>query len=698
VRRRTAALGAAVAVLAIAAGALMAGPLSTRDVAAAATPAPALGTATVERRTLHATTQVSGTLGYAASYGDASDGAYTIANGVATTGAGDPTAGTQAFATAQAQYDAAVDALAALRNPRATDLAQAQAQIAQVEATLVAARQAAAGATPAQIAQAKAQLAQAQAQLAQSRTTAAGPTPEQLAQAQAQLAQAEAQLVAAQNAAAGPSQAQVAQAQAAVTQANGQLQTDEAALVAAQTALSTCRSAPRSPDPSASPAPPAATCDWAALQLAVQQAQNRVNADQANLAAAQAALDALDSPSSQAQAQAALASAQAQERAAQAALDALTSGTSADTAAQLAAATAGAASAQAALDALLRGDRTQARAQLDAAAAQLAAAQTALDALLNPTAAQLRQASRAVANAKAQLDIARRKLDEPRGTLTQLAPVGSVVKPGGILYTLDGLHPVVLMHGAVPAWRDLQAGISDGPDVRELEESLQALGYAPAGMKVDGHWDDLTTAGVTAWQRELHVVPTGAIPLGQVLFEPGELRVTAHSAAPGATLQQGTAVLQATTTERVVSIALDPSLQTQVKAGDAVTVELPDGGTAEGTVSDVGTVATQQASDTNPGATSSPTISVTVTLDDPSAAGTIDQAPVQVDITTATAEDVLAVPIPALVQLLEGGYAVQVSENGALRYVPVSTGLFASGWVEVSGGGLAEGQTVVVAR
>ncbi len=696
-RRQVLALGAGIGGIAIVAGALLAGPLAPRAVEAQGTPPP-VATAQVVRKTLDATTQVNGTLGYASSYGAASDPAYSIANEVATAGTGDPAQALQGFATAQSQYDAAVNALESLRNPRATDLAQAQAQIAQVQAALVTAQQAAAGATPAQVAQAKAQLAAAQSQLTQAQTAATGATPAQISQAQAQLAQAEAALVAAQNAAAGATPAQIAQAQAAVTQAQGALATDQAALVAAQTNLSTCR--PSRPDPSASPgAQPAVTCDYATLSAAVQAAQNRVNTDQAQLAAAQAALDALTSPASQAQAQAQLASAQAQEQAAKDALAALSVGPSVDTASQLAAAQAGARSAQAALDALLHGDTRQAQAQLASASAQLNAAQTALYYLLHPTDQQLKAAQDGVSNAKLQLDAAQAKLVQPRGTLTQLAAVGSVVRPGGVLYTLDGLHPVVLLDGQVPAWRDLEPGITDGPDVLELETNLEALGFAPSAMKVDAHWDDATTAAVKKWQASLHVPQTGAIPLGQVVFEPGELRITSRAAALGATLQQGTAVLTATSTQHVVSIALDPAPQTDVRAGDAVTVELPDGSTATGKVSEVGTVATAPSSQNQaPNESQAPTIDVTVTLDDPTAAGTLDQAPVTVDITTATASNVLAVPIPALVQLLEGGYAVQVDEAGTLHYVPVTTGLFASGWVEVSGPGLREGQTIVVAQ
>ena len=300
--------------------------------------------------------------------------------------------------------------------------------------------------------------------------------------------------------------------------------------------------------------------------------------------------------------------------------------------------------------------------------------------------------------AKAALDAASARLEQPRGVLTRIAAVGSTVRPGQTLFTLEGDHPAVLMTGAVPAWRDLASGIADGTDIEQLESNLQALGYAPDGMAIDGHWDADTTTAVKAWQKALGVPQTGVVELGTVVFEPTALRVTADGASLGATVQQGATILQATSTTPVVTVALDPALQTKVHAGDAVSVIMPDGSSATGTVSDVGTVATASQGNQQ-GGNATPTIDVTVTLDDPSSTGGLDQAPVSVAITTATADNVLAVPVSALVELLEGGYAVQVrSDDGTLHYSRVQLGLFANGWVEVTGQGLSEGQTVVVAQ
>ena len=71
-------------------------------------------------------------------------------------------------------------------------------------------------------------------------------------------------------------------------------------------------------------------------------------------------------------------------------------------------------------------------------------------------------------------------------------------------------------------------------------------------------------------------------------------------------------MLTATSDRHVVTIALDASAQSEVKAGDTVTVTLPDGTTTPGVVSSVGTVATTTS---GPGQGTSTTIPVQVKLD-----------------------------------------------------------------------------------
>ena len=278
------------------------------------------------------------------------------------------------------------------------------------------------------------------------------------------------------------------------------------------------------------------------------------------------------------------------------------------------------------------------------------------------------------------------------GTLTWLPPAGQVIGQGQVLYRVDNGSPVVLLYGGVPAWRDLGEGVT-GADVSQLNHDLVALGDAARSEISAAGWDYFsweTAYGVQKLEEHLGVSsPPGSLSLGQLVFEPEAIRVSQVTGSLGG--PAGGPVLAATSDHHQVSIPLDASQQSQVKAGDTVTVTLPDGKTTPGVVSSVGTVAVTSGSTT--------TIPVRVKLTDPRAAGTLDQAPVTVNITTGTAPDALAVPVTALLAQSSEGYVVEVvGAAGTRRYVPVRPGLFddASGLVQVSGA-LTPGQRVVVA-
>jgi hypothetical protein len=278
------------------------------------------------------------------------------------------------------------------------------------------------------------------------------------------------------------------------------------------------------------------------------------------------------------------------------------------------------------------------------------------------------------------------------GTLTWLPQAGQVIRQGHALYRVDNGSPVVLLYGRVPAWRSLGEGLT-GADVSQLNHDLVALGDAARSEISAAGWDYFsweTAYGVQKLEEHLAVSsPPGSLLLGQVVFEPEAIRVSQVTGSLGG--PAGGPVLAATSDRHQVSIPLDASQQSQVKAGDRVSVTLPDGKTTPGVVSSVGTVAVTSGSTT--------TIPVRVKLSDPGAAGTLDQAPVTVNITTGTAANALAVPVTALLAQSSGGYVVEVvGAGGTRRYVPVRPGLFddASGLVQVSGT-LMPGQRVVVA-
>jgi hypothetical protein len=287
------------------------------------------------------------------------------------------------------------------------------------------------------------------------------------------------------------------------------------------------------------------------------------------------------------------------------------------------------------------------------------------------------------------------------GTLTWLPSAGQVIRQGQALYQTGNGSPVALLYGSVPDWRALDEGVT-GADVSQLNHDLVRLGYADRADVVALGWDYYsweTAYGVRLLEEHLGVSnPPGSLSLGQVVFEPEALRVAQVTGRLGGPASGP--VLAATSDREVVTIPLDVSQQSEVKAGDGVTVTLPDGTTTPGVVASVGTVATT-SSGSGQGQSPTTTIPVTVALTHPSAAGALDQAPVTVNITTGSSPGpVLAVPVTALVAQSSGGYVVEVvGQGGTRRWVPVTVGpIFddSSGLVQVTGA-LAPGQRVVVA-
>jgi peptidoglycan hydrolase-like protein with peptidoglycan-binding domain len=269
-----------------------------------------------------------------------------------------------------------------------------------------------------------------------------------------------------------------------------------------------------------------------------------------------------------------------------------------------------------------------------------------------------------------------------------------VIERGETLYRVSD-QPIVLLYGQVAQWRAFVPGMSRGRDVAQLNDNLRALGFG-AGL-AGAAFSPATEAAVRAFQSAHQVPPTGRLLLGAVVFQHGPVRVTTVVPSVGSAVQAGP-VLEVSSTVRQVTIQLDAGQQSGVRAGDRVTITLPDQSTTPGVVSSVGTVAKAPA-DSGQGAPQSPTIEVHVTPLRPAATGRLDQAPVTVSITTDSVANALVIPVNALLALAGGGYAVeQVPSAGTHRLVPVTVGMFdgAHGLVEVTGAGLAAGLRVVV--
>jgi hypothetical protein len=277
------------------------------------------------------------------------------------------------------------------------------------------------------------------------------------------------------------------------------------------------------------------------------------------------------------------------------------------------------------------------------------------------------------------------------GTVTWLPAAGDVISRGKTVYSVDDL-PVPAVYGTIPPYRTLKSGV-DGNDVRQLEENLRALGYQ--GFTVDNEFTSATTTAVKQWQEDLGREQTGAVQTSEIVVVPGEVRVAELKTQAGG--QANGQILTYTGTTRTVTVNLDVSKQHLVSQGIEATVTLPDGKTVAGNVTSVGNVATAKPSQQNDTSTTS-TIEVVVALTDQAAAGKLDAAPVDVTLVAEKRENVLTVPVGALVALAEGGYGVQVIDGTSTKYVAVETGMFANGKVEVRGSGIAAGPVVGVPK
>jgi multidrug efflux pump subunit AcrA (membrane-fusion protein) len=310
---------------------------------------------------------------------------------------------------------------------------------------------------------------------------------------------------------------------------------------------------------------------------------------------------------------------------------------------------------------------------------------------------QVSSGEKQLASAQSNLSTARSSaaLYGQSSTFTALPSVGQIIKRGQSLYEIND-QPVLLLYGSVAPTRAFVAGMSPGHDVAELNANLQALGYGQ-GLTGD-EFTTATAAAIRALQSAHGASVTGELLLGSVVFEPGPVRVTSVTPTVGQTVMPGP-VLAITSTARQVKIALDASQQASVKVGDQVTITLPDNQSTPGRITYVSSVATTPSSSGKGGEEeSAPTVEVDATPTDPGATGHLDQAPVNVEITTERVENVLAVPVDALLALAGGGYAVEVAEGRVHRLEAVTVGLFddAEGVVQVSGQGLSAGQRVVV--
>lgn len=292
--------------------------------------------------------------------------------------------------------------------------------------------------------------------------------------------------------------------------------------------------------------------------------------------------------------------------------------------------------------------------------------------------------------------------------VTSVARVGTIVGRGQQLFAVNS-QPTLLLYGSFPAYRALASGVTDGPDVKQLQANLVALGYA--SIVPSETWNSATTTGIDRWEAALGLTEDGKVPLGRVVFAPDRVRIAA-AANVGDTVASGSSVVTISSTQRQATVSLAAADAASVSLNDPVQVTLPSGKTVTGRVSTVGTVATAASSGSGGGgtaqggavnqsgassATSGATLDVTISLAGAKGLGSLATAPVSVAFAQQRARNVLAVPTTALLTLADGTFAVEVSRGGtSTQLVRVTPGLFAAGGFVSVKGAIKAGDKVVV--
>ena len=307
-----------------------------------------------------------------------------------------------------------------------------------------------------------------------------------------------------------------------------------------------------------------------------------------------------------------------------------------------------------------------------------------------------------VVNAKATLHLAHEAelLAALAGVLTALPPTGTVITPGGTLYRIDD-RPVILLRGSHPAWRTFELGMSAGEDVRQLEQNLAAFGVFSGD--IDTTFTNATATAISLWQKSLGVERTGRLDRTAIMFSDHDLRAASSSTvALGAIVAPGTLLYRVSATDRIIDLDLRLADQQLAVPGVEVTIVLPDSRTTTGSVNFVGEPVEREKSSEPQESTGAPAafvVPVTVALADQAAVADFSRASVTVQFSSPLANDVLTVPVEALVATGASSFAVETPgerSGDPIRTLPVNVGAVTSGSAQISGDGVHEGLAVVV--
>jgi hypothetical protein len=234
--------------------------------------------------------------------------------------------------------------------------------------------------------------------------------------------------------------------------------------------------------------------------------------------------------------------------------------------------------------------------------------------------------------------------------------------------------------------------------IRQQQRELQAERRAGRSPTSPGKSPTKTTPAKTTPAK---TTPAKTTPATTTPSTHSPSSTNAGASGDGGGGGSAVAVLATSSTKLVVTVDLSASSQSEATIGEKVSVEMPNGGTVGGRVTAVSAVAQSSNSDdsgtggsgSDGSGSGSSTVPVTIELDKRAKGGGLDQASVSVNFVQSKARHVLSIPVTALLATSGSSFAVQEASRPH-KLIPVQTGLFAAGFVEISGSGIYPGLKV----
>ena len=239
-------------------------------------------------------------------------------------------------------------------------------------------------------------------------------------------------------------------------------------------------------------------------------------------------------------------------------------------------------------------------------------------------------------------------------TVTGLPTPGSVIDPGDVLYETDST-PVFTALGEVAAWRTLDSTTS-GPDVEQLQTHLTNGRWAPDGFETLGEWSTALTTAIETWQADTDQTVTGTVPLGDIWFISGPIRVTRVQATEGVIVEDGAAVFSYTSSDRAIEASLAEIPEGLLQADD-LRVRLPGVGEVAATL--------RSTSGTDDG------FDLLIDVETTEGVPEVNGIDATVSWTTSSISNALTLPPEALRRIDTGEYIADVLVGDSIEATPV---------------------------